>query len=43
MVPDGEPVFMQTAPGNAASLRALLAAGYSPVGSEILFCAAPDV
>lgn len=32
-----EPVFAQTAPGNAASLRALLAAGYVPIGGEMLF------
>jgi hypothetical protein len=25
------------APGNAASLRAFLAAGFAPVGSEVLF------
>jgi hypothetical protein len=25
------------APGNAASLRALLAAGFRPIGSEVLF------
>jgi GNAT superfamily N-acetyltransferase len=30
-------VFAQTAPGNAASLRALLSAGYRPIGSEVLF------
>src|SRR5919204_548298 len=29
--------FAQTAPGNAASLRALLSAGYRPIGSEVLF------
>lgn len=34
---DSEPVFTQTAPGNAASLRAILAAGFEPIGSEILF------
>ena len=36
LVPDGRPVWAQCAPGNASSLRALLAAGYTPVGSEIL-------
>jgi GNAT superfamily N-acetyltransferase len=36
LVPDGRPVWAQCAPGNAASLRALLAAGYTPVGSEVL-------
>jgi GNAT superfamily N-acetyltransferase len=32
----GEPVWAQVAPGNAASLRALLAAGFRPVGAEVL-------
>ena len=32
----GEVVFAQTAPGNAASLRALLAAGFAPIGGEML-------
>jgi hypothetical protein len=41
----GEPLFAQTAPGNAASLRALLAAGFEPIGGELLFFAgaAPPV
>ncbi|MGI5286350.1 GNAT family N-acetyltransferase [Nonomuraea polychroma] len=30
------PVWAQVAPGNAASLRAFLAAGYVPVGAEVL-------
>ncbi|MEW9550184.1 N-acetyltransferase family protein [Nonomuraea sp. NPDC050783] len=30
------PVWAQVAPGNAASVRALLAAGYVPVGAEVL-------
>jgi hypothetical protein len=30
-------VFAQTAPGNAAALRALLGAGFHPVGAEVLF------
>lgn len=34
---DGEPVWMQVAPGNVASLRAVLAAGYAPVCAEVLF------
>ena len=29
LVPDGEPVFAQVAPGNPSSLRACLAAGYT--------------
>jgi len=33
----GEVLFAQTAPGNAASLRALLAAGFAPIGGEMLF------
>lgn len=37
LVPRGEPVFVQVSPGNAASLRAVLAAGYRPLGSEVLF------
>ena len=36
-VPESEPLFAQVAPANAASLRALLAAGFSPIGAEILF------
>jgi hypothetical protein len=36
LVPGGRPVWAQVAPGNAASLRAFLAAGYLPVGSEVL-------
>lgn len=37
LVPEGEPLFAQVAPGNVASLRAFLAAGYRPIGSEVLF------
>ncbi|MET8829613.1 GNAT family N-acetyltransferase [Streptomyces sp. NPDC004610] len=33
----GEPVWAQISAGNARSLRAFLAAGYRPVGSEALF------
>ena len=36
-VPEGEPLFAQVAPGNAASLRAFLAAGFRPIGAEVLF------
>lgn len=32
-----EPIFAQVSPGNSASLRAFLAAGYRPIGSEVLF------
>jgi GNAT superfamily N-acetyltransferase len=35
--PEGEPIFAQVSPGNVASLRAFLAAGYRPIGSEVLF------
>ena len=41
LVPDNRPVWAQCAPGNASSLRALLAAGYKPVGSEILLLPRP--
>lgn len=34
---EGEPLFAQVAPGNVASLRVCLAAGYRPIGSEVLF------
>jgi hypothetical protein len=37
LVPAGQPLFAQVAPGNAASLRAFLAAGYRPLGAEVLF------
>ena len=38
IVPAGEPVFVQVAPGNVPSLRAVLAAGgFTPIGGEILF------
>jgi RimJ/RimL family protein N-acetyltransferase len=31
-----EPVFAAVSPGNARSLRALLACGFTPIGSEVL-------
>jgi hypothetical protein len=37
LVEPGEPVFMQVAPGNAASIRAVSAGGYVPLGAEVLF------
>src|SRR6266508_270505 len=37
VVPDGDIVFAQVSPGNVASLRAVLAAGYRPIASEVLF------
>ncbi len=36
LVAPGDTVWAQVAPGNAASLRAFLAAGFRPVGAEIL-------
>ncbi|GLI02623.1 hypothetical protein [Phytohabitans aurantiacus] len=36
LVPAGEPVFAAVAPGNARSLRAFLAVGFNPIGSEVL-------
>ena len=36
-VVEDDAVFVQVSPGNAASLRAVLAAGYRPVGAEVLF------
>ncbi|MEU6353410.1 GNAT family N-acetyltransferase [Streptomyces sp. NPDC047072] len=36
-----EPLWAQVSPGNARSLRAFLAAGYRPVGSELLLSARP--
>ncbi|WP_395156567.1 hypothetical protein [Ilumatobacter sp.] len=35
-VPIGQHLFAAVAPGNARSLRAFLAAGFSPIGSEII-------
>lgn len=37
LVPAGEPLWAQVAPGNAASLRSMLAAGFVPIGAEVLF------
>jgi hypothetical protein len=36
LVPPGEPVFAAIAPGNAQSLRAFLAEGFVPLGSEVI-------
>ena len=41
LVPDDAPLWAQIAPGNAASVRAFLAAGYVPVGAEALLSAVP--
>jgi hypothetical protein len=35
-MPEGEPVFASCAPGNARSLRALLAVGFRVIGGEVL-------
>jgi len=37
LTPPGEQLFAQVAPGNAASLRAVEAAGLRPLGAEVLF------
>jgi hypothetical protein len=38
LVPAGEPLFVSVAPGNVASLRAVLATGrYRPIAGEVLF------
>jgi hypothetical protein len=37
LVPEGTPLWAQVAPGNAASLRAVLAAGFQPIAAEVLF------
>ncbi|MGW2635809.1 GNAT family N-acetyltransferase [Streptomyces sp. NPDC001348] len=39
LVPDGRPVWSQQAPGNARAVRAFQAAGYRPVGAEVLLSA----
>jgi predicted GNAT family acetyltransferase len=36
LVPDGSPVWAQIAPGNAASIRTFLRAGFRPMGGESL-------
>ncbi len=42
LVPGGAPLWAQVAPGNAASLRAFLAAGFVPVGAEALLACSPE-
>jgi hypothetical protein len=37
LIPDGEPVFAAVSPGNARSMRAFLALGFAPIGSEQLW------
>lgn len=36
LLPNGTPVFAQVSPANAASVRSVLAAGYRPIGAEVL-------
>ncbi len=36
LAPFGSPVFAAVSPGNARSLRAFLAAGFRPIGSEVI-------
>jgi GNAT superfamily N-acetyltransferase len=36
LAPDANGIWAQVSPGNAASVRTLLAAGYQPIGSEAL-------
>ncbi|MFG3257639.1 GNAT family N-acetyltransferase [Streptomyces sp. NPDC048172] len=42
LVPADETLWAQVAPGNAASLRAFLAAGFTPVAAEVLLTYAGD-
>lgn len=39
LVPEGTVLWAQVAPANAASVRAFLAAGFTPVGAEVLLSA----
>lgn len=43
LLPAGTPVFAQVSPGNSVSLRATLAAGYRPIGGEVLLPVAPKI
>jgi hypothetical protein len=36
LLPAGDPVFAAVSPGNARSLRAFLAVGFTPIGSEVI-------
>jgi GNAT superfamily N-acetyltransferase len=42
LVPAGEPLWAQVMPGNAASMRSTLAAGFNPVACEVLFTEEPN-
>jgi L-amino acid N-acyltransferase YncA len=35
-VPAGQPVFAAVSPGNVRSLKAFLAVGFGPIGSEVI-------
>jgi GNAT superfamily N-acetyltransferase len=42
LVSQGETVWAQIAPGNAASVRAFLGAGFRPIGAEVLLTPTPS-
>jgi hypothetical protein len=42
LVSSGEFLFASVAPGNARCLRAVLAAGFVPIGAEVLFLVRPS-
>ncbi|GIF19290.1 hypothetical protein BJ973_006335 [Actinoplanes tereljensis] len=42
LVPEGEMIWSQQSPGNARAVRSFHAAGFRPVGSEVLLAARPD-
>lgn len=37
LLPTGVPIFMQAAPGNTASVRAIVQAGFAPLCAEVLY------
>jgi GNAT superfamily N-acetyltransferase len=43
LIPQGTVLWAQVAPANAASVRAFLAAGFVPVGAEVLLAAQPEI
>jgi GNAT superfamily N-acetyltransferase len=43
LAPPETTLWAQVAPGNAASIRAFLAAGFVPVGAEVLLAAKPEL
>jgi hypothetical protein len=42
LIPDGTVLWAQVAPANAASVRAFLSAGFTPVGAEVLLASDPE-